>query len=211
MSGASLYIKKDLKMTDVRLEILMGIVNLYAILGSFAAGRTSDWIGRRYTVVFTAVFFFAGALLTSFAANYAMLMAGQFATGIGAGYAITIPPVYTAEISPASARGSLTSFPEIFSNLGILLSYLSNYAFARFPLHLGWRIMIGIGAAPSVALAFVTLTMPESPRWLVMKGRLADATAVLEKIADTPEEAADRLAAIKAAARRQHPRRRPCW
>jgi len=167
MSGASLYIKKDLKMTDVQLEILMGIVNLYSILGSFAAGRTSDWIGRRYTVVFTAVFFFAGALLTSFAANYAMLMAGQFATGIGAGYAITIPP--------ASARGSLTSFPEIFSNLGILLSYLSNYAFARFPLHLGWRIMmIGIGAAPSVALAFVTLTMPESPRWLVMKGRLAD-------------------------------------
>ena len=52
MSGASLYIKKDLKMTDVQLEILMGIVNLYSILGSFAAGRTSDWIGRRYTVVF---------------------------------------------------------------------------------------------------------------------------------------------------------------
>lgn len=111
MSGASLYIKKDLKVTDVQLEILMGIVNLYSLIGSFMAGRMSDWIGRRYTVVFTAAVFFAGALLTGFAVNYGMLMAGQFLVGVGTGYAIMIAPVYTAEISPASARGLLTSLP----------------------------------------------------------------------------------------------------
>uniref|UniRef100_J3MME8 Major facilitator superfamily (MFS) profile domain-containing protein n=1 Tax=Oryza brachyantha TaxID=4533 RepID=J3MME8_ORYBR len=200
MSGASLYIKKDLKLSDGKVEVLMGILNLYSLIGSFAAGRTSDWIGRRYTIVFAAVIFFAGALLMGFSVNFGMLMFGRFVAGIGVGYALMIAPVYTAEVSPASARGFLTSFPEVFINFGILLGYVSNYAFSRLPLRLGWRVMLGIGAAPSVLLALMVLGMPESPRWLVMKGRLADAKVVLEKTSDTPEEAADRLADIKAAA-----------
>ncbi|XP_062189297.1 polyol transporter 5-like [Phragmites australis] len=200
MSGASLYIKKDLRISDVKLEILMGILNVYSLVGSFAAGRTSDWIGRRYTIVFAAVIFFVGAFLMGFAVNYGMLMFGRFVAGIGVGYALMIAPVYTAEVSPASARGFLTSFPEVFINFGILLGYVSNFAFARLPLHLGWRVMLGIGAAPSVLLALMVLGMPESPRWLVMKGRLGDAKVVLDKTSDTPEEAAERLADIKAAA-----------
>ncbi|CAN6168590.1 unnamed protein product [Urochloa humidicola] len=200
MSGASLYIKEDLKMTDVQLEILMGVISLYSLVGSFAAGRTSDWIGRRYTVVLTGGVFFAASLLLGFAANYGMLMAGQFVAGVGGGYALTIAPVYTAEISPASARGFLTSFLELSINLGILLGFLSNYAFARLPLHLGWRVMLGISAAPSILMVLMVLAMPESPRWLVMKGRLADARAVLDKTSDTSEEVAERLADIKAAA-----------
>ncbi|KAL6865068.1 hypothetical protein ACP4OV_016219 [Aristida adscensionis] len=200
MSGVALYIKKDLKITDVQLEILMGIISVYSLIGSFAAGRTSDWFGRRCTVVIAAAIFFVGSLLMGFAANYAMLMAGRFVAGVGAGYGIMIAPVYTAEISPPSARGSLTSFPEAFINFGVLLGYVSNYAFAGLPLHLGWRVMLGVGAVPSVLLAVMVLGMPESPRWLVMKGRLADARAVLEKITSTPDEAAARLADIKAAA-----------
>ncbi|RLM87051.1 polyol transporter 5-like [Panicum miliaceum] len=200
MSGAAIYIKKDLQITDVQLEILMGILNVYSLIGSFAAGRTSDWIGRRFTVVFAAAIFFVGALLMGFAVDYAMLMAGRFVAGVGVGYAIMIAPVYTAEIAPAASRGFLTSFPEVFINIGILLGYVSNYAFARLPLHLGWRVMLGIGAVPSALLALMVFGMPESPRWLVMKGRLADARAVLHKTSDTPEEAAERLADIKAAA-----------
>uniref|UniRef100_A0ACD5TQJ8 Uncharacterized protein n=1 Tax=Avena sativa TaxID=4498 RepID=A0ACD5TQJ8_AVESA len=200
MSGASLYIKKDLDLMDVQVEILVGILSIYSLVGSFAAGRTSDWIGRRFTVLFVAAFFFAGALIMGSAVTYATLMLGRLVAGIGVGYGVVIAPLYTAEISPPSARGFLTSFPEVFINLGILLGYVSSYAFARMPLHVGWRLMLGIGAAPSLMLALLLSGMPESPRWLVMKGRLADARAVLEKIADTPEEALERLADIKAAA-----------
>ncbi|CAL4943634.1 unnamed protein product [Urochloa decumbens] len=200
LSGAALYIKKDLKITDVQLEVLMGAINLYSLIGSFAAGRTSDWIGRRYTVVLTAAIFLAGALLMGFAVGYGMLMAGQFVAGVAVGYAIVIPPVYAAEISPASARGFLSSIPEVFANIGILLGYVANYAFAHLPLALGWRAMLGASAAPSVLLAVMALGMPESPRWLVLKGRLAEARTVLERIADTPQQAADCLADIKAAA-----------
>ena len=88
MSGAAMYIKKDLKITDVQLEIVMGILNIYSLIGSFAAGRTSDWIGRRFTVVFAAAIFFAGSLLMGFAVNYGMLMVGRFVAGVGVGYMV---------------------------------------------------------------------------------------------------------------------------
>ncbi|XP_057503312.1 LOW QUALITY PROTEIN: putative polyol transporter 1 [Actinidia eriantha] len=200
MSGAGLYIQKDLKISDVKLEVLMGILNVYSLIGSAAAGRTSDWIGRRYTIVLAAVIFFAGALLMGFATDYSFLMVGRFVAGIGVGYALMIAPVYTAELSPASTRGFLTSFPEVFINAGILLGYVSNYAFSKLPLHLGWRVMLGIGAVPSVFLAVGVLAMPESPRWLVLQGRLGDAKKVLDKTSDSKEEALLRLADIKEAA-----------
>ena len=91
MSGAALYIKKDLKITDVQLEIVMGILNFYSLIGSFAAGRTSDWIGRRFTVVVAAAFFFVGALLMGLAGDYATLMLGRFVAGVGVGYGLMTP------------------------------------------------------------------------------------------------------------------------
>lgn len=200
MSGAGIYIQDDLKISDVKLEVLMGILNVYSLLGSAAAGRTSDWIGRRYTIVLASVIFFVGALLMGFATNYAFLMVGRFVAGIGVGYALMIAPVYTAEVSPASTRGFLTSFPEVFINVGILLGYVSNYAFSKLPLHLGWRFMLGVGAIPSIFLALGVLAMPESPRWLVMQGRLGDAKKVLDKTSDSKEESRLRLADIKEAA-----------
>jgi len=115
MSGAVIYIKKDLKISDVQVEILAGILNVFCLIGSCAAGRTSDWIGRRYTIVVSQVIFFAGAILMGFATNYSFLMVGRFVTGIGVGYALMVAPVYTAEVSPASTRGFLTSFPEVRS------------------------------------------------------------------------------------------------
>ncbi|KAF5448780.1 hypothetical protein F2P56_029284 [Juglans regia] len=197
ISGAILYIKEDLKITDVQVEILVGILNLYCLIGSFAAGRTSDWIGRRYTIVVAQAIFFAGAILMGFATSYAFLMVGRFVAGIAVGYGLMVAPVYTAEISPTSSRGFLTSFTEVFINGGILLGYVSNYAFSKLPTHLGWRMMLGAGAIPAIIIGLLALGMPESPRWLVMQGRLGDAKLVLDKISDSKEEAEIRLAGIK--------------
>ncbi|KAI3712220.1 hypothetical protein L1987_70771 [Smallanthus sonchifolius] len=199
MSGAQKYIQRDLHFSDGQIEVLVGIMNLYALIGAAAAGRTSDWIGRRYTIVLAGAIFFLGALLMGFATNYAFLMVGRFVAGVGVGYALMIAPVYTAEVSPASARGFLTSFPEVFINAGILLGYVSNYAFSKLPTNLGWRLMLGVGAIPSVFLGLGVLGMPESPRWLVMQGRLGDAKTVLDKTSDSFEESKLRLADIKEA------------
>ncbi|XP_022135939.1 putative polyol transporter 1 [Momordica charantia] len=180
MSGAAIFIKDDFKISDVKVEILVGIINLYSIIGAAAAGRTSDWVGRRYTMVLAAAFFFVGAIHMGLAPNYAFLMFGRFVAGIGVGYAALIASVYTAEVSPTSSRGCLTSFPEVFVNFGILLRYVSNYAFSKLPIHLGWRFMLGIGLIPSVFLAAVViLIMPESPRWLVMQGRFTSGVVTM--------------------------------
>ncbi|XP_076949105.1 polyol transporter 5-like [Bidens hawaiensis] len=200
MSGAQKYIQKDLDCNDTQIEILVGIINLYSLVGAAIAGRTSDLIGRRYTIVLAGVIFFIGAIFMGFATNYAFLMVGRFVAGIGVGYALMIAPVYTTEVSPASARGFLTSFPEVFINAGVMFGYVSNYAFSKLPTNLGWRFMLGIGAIPSVVLAVGVLAMPESPRWLVMQGRLGDAKIVLDKTSDSLEESKLRLADIKEAA-----------
>lgn len=200
MSGANIYIKRDLGISDVQVEILVGTMNMYSLFGAAAAGRTSDWIGRRYTIVLAAAIFFVGAILMGFATDYAFLMVGRFVAGIGMGYALMIAPVYAAEVAPASCRGFLSSFPEVFINFGVLLGYISNYAFSKFPLKLGWRLMLGIGAVPSVLLAVGVLAMPESPRWLVLQGRLADAKKVLDRTSDSLEESQSRLSDIKKAA-----------
>uniref|UniRef100_M1AVD1 Mannitol transporter n=1 Tax=Solanum tuberosum TaxID=4113 RepID=M1AVD1_SOLTU len=231
MSGAVIYIKEDLKISDVQIEILVGTINIYSLVGAAIAGRTSDWIGRRYTIILASLIFFVGAILMGFAPNYWFLMFGRFVAGIGVGYALMIAPVYTAEVAPASCRGFFTSFPEVFingdskphaptsfllllappspssvllhnkgKNIGVLLGYISNYAFSKLPTKLGWRFMLGIGVIPSVLLGIGVLAMPESPRWLVMQGRLGDAKKVLDRTSDTLEESKTRLADIKEAA-----------
>ncbi|KAJ3672976.1 hypothetical protein LUZ60_006350 [Juncus effusus] len=199
MSGATLFIKEDLKITDVQVEIIGGVLNLYSLFGSFAAGRISDWIGRRFTIVMAAAIFFVGALLMGFSTNFAFLMVGRFVAGIGVGFGMMIAPVYTTEVAPASYRGFLSSFPEVFINIGILLGYVSNYFFAKLSLKLGWRMMLGVGALPAVILGIGVLFMPESPRWLVLQGRIRDARHVLNRTSETSEEAELRLLDIKRA------------
>lgn len=136
----------------------------------------------------------------AFAPSYEVLMIGRLFAGIGIGFGVMIAPVYIAEISPSVARGSLTSFPEIFINLGILLGYISNYAFSGLPVHISWRVMLGVGIIPSVFLGFALFVIPESPRWLVMQNRIEEARIVLIKTNDSEKEVEERLAEIQLAA-----------
>ncbi|KAL3619275.1 Polyol transporter 5 [Castilleja foliolosa] len=200
MSGATMYIQKELKVTDTQIELLVGTINIYSLIGSAVAGKTSDYFGRRKTIVIASTVFFFGAGMMGLASNYWVLMGGRFVAGLGVGFALMIAPVYAAEVAPASSRGFLTSFPEVFINFGVLLGYLSNFAFSGLSLHLGWRLMLGVGAVPAIFMALGVIFMPESPRWLVMQGRLGDAKRVLERTSDSMEEADVRLADIKEAA-----------
>jgi len=200
MSGAALFIRQDLKITSVQVEILVGCLNVCSLIGSLASGKTSDWIGRRYTIMVAAATFLIGAILMGLAPSFLFLMAGRVVAGIGVGYSLMISPVYVAELSPALTRGLLTSLPEVFISVGILLGYVSNYAFSSLPNDINWRIMLGVSAFPAVAVALGVLAMPESPRWLVVKGRYEEAKQVLIRTSDNKGEAELRLAEIQEAA-----------
>ncbi|CAM0949772.1 unnamed protein product [Alopecurus aequalis] len=188
---------EDLGISDTQIELLSGAINIYSLVGALLAGWTSDRLGRRLTIVLTNAFFLVGPLIMTLASGYAALMAGRFIAGIGVGYALVIAPVYAAEIAPASSRGLLSSLPEIFINTGVMLSYVSNFAFSTLPAHLSWRLMFAAAVVPTVFLAAGVLAMPESPRWLAMKGRTDEAKAVLDRTSDTLAEADQRLAEIQ--------------
>ncbi|KAB1201622.1 Polyol transporter 5 [Morella rubra] len=201
MSGAVLFIRENLNITSTQIEILVGSLNVCSLIGSLASGKTSDCIGRRYTIILAAATFLIGALLMGLAPSFTFLMAGRVVAGIGVGYSLMIAPVYVAELSPALTRGFLTSLPEVFINVGILLGYISNYTLSSLPLNINWRLMLGLAALPAIGVAVGVLAMPESPRWLVMKGRLDEAKQVLIKVSETNDEAELRLAdMVKAAA-----------
>ena len=174
-------------------------MNMFMLASILAAGWATDAIGRRGTVVLANAFLMAGALAMSLGGSFASLMAARFVTSVGVGFAVVVAPVYAAEIAPASSRGLLSSLVDFFITAGILLSYVSNYALASLPLRLGWRAMFALGIPPPLLLAAGVLAMPESPRWLAMRGRDDDARAVLVRTSDAPAEAHDRLEEIRRA------------
>ncbi|KAJ1377003.1 Sugar/inositol transporter [Sesbania bispinosa] len=200
MSGAVIFIKEDLKISEFQVEFLIGILSIVSLLGSLGGGRTSDIIGRKWTMALAAIVFQAGGLTMTLAPSYAVLMIGRFLAGIGIGFGVMISPIYIAEISPNLNRGSLTTFPEIFINVGIMLGYVSNYAFSGLSAHISWRVMLAVGILPSVFIGFALFIIPESPRWLVMQNRVDEARSVLLKTNEDEKEVEERLAEIQQAA-----------
>ena len=170
-----------------------------ALVGSLAAGRTSDFLGRRYTIVLASIMFLVGSVLMGYAPYYPILLTGRCTAGVGVGYALMIAPIYSTEISSPKSRGFITSLPELGISTGILTGYLANYFMASLPLKLCWRLMLGIAVVPSLGLAIGILKMPESPRWLVMRGRLGEAKRILLIVSNSKEEAQIRFRDIKLA------------
>lgn len=200
MSGAIIFIQEDLKITEVQQEVLVGCLSILSLFGSLAGGKTSDLVGRKWTMGLAAVIFQIGAAVMTFAHSFQVLIVGRFLAGIGIGLGVMIAPVYIAEISPSGNRGSLTSFPEIFINLGILLGYVSNYVFSGLPVHTNWRVMLAVGILPSIFIGLALFIIPESPRWLVLQNRVEEARAVLLKTNDDEAEVEERLEEIQLAA-----------
>ncbi|KAK7367429.1 hypothetical protein VNO80_09441 [Phaseolus coccineus] len=200
MAGAVLFIKEELLISDLQVELLVGILNMFALPGCMVAGRTSDYLGRRYTIILASVIFLSGSILMGYGPSYLILIIGRSIVGFGVGFASLIAPLYSAEISSPSYRGFLTSLPDVSLNFGLLVGYVSNYFLGKLTLKLGWRTMLALPAIPSLVLVVLMLKLAESPRWLVIQGRVGEAKKVLLLVSNTKEEAEQRLKEIKKAA-----------
>jgi MFS family permease len=113
MSGAQLFMREDVGLTDEQVEVLAGSMNVFMLVSILGAGWVADRLGRRCVLVLANVFLMAGALAMSLGGSYATLMAARFVTGIGAGFGRVVAPVYNTEISPASTRGVLSSLQNV--------------------------------------------------------------------------------------------------
>jgi MFS family permease len=119
------------------------------------------------------------ALRRRLAPEVTTLLVGRLLVGVGIGVASMLTPLYLAETAPARSRGALVSLNQLAITVGILVSYLIGYLFAR---HGEWRWMLALGAVPGVILSVGMLTLPETPRWLAGHGRMAEARAVLRRL-----------------------------
>lgn len=177
ISGAILFIEKQLALGAWGLGWVVSSVLLGAVLASLFIGPLSDRYGRRKLILAAAVVFFAGSIGSGIASGFTTLVVSRVLLGFGVGIASSLIPTYLSEVSPADKRGSLTGLFQFMVMTGILLAYVSNYALSG-P-QSGWRWMLGLAALPSLVLFLGALILPESPRFLVKTGRTSEARHVL--------------------------------
>ena len=190
-SAVGLEVQENLDLTDGQTELFMGWINLCAIVGSLAASFLSDWMGRRRAFAVAAVGFEIGVVVMATARSYDVLMLGRSLVGLGVGFGLPVDPVYIAEIAPPGQRGRLVTWSEIATNIGINLGFICGAAFSGVDRSVGWRLMLAMGGVlPLVMLVLVKFVMPESPRWLIQKGRVEEARGVLELTGEADLDAA---------------------
>lgn len=173
---------------------------LGAIFGNFSVGYIIDKIGRKPTLFITAVLFMVGAAGTALATNIQIFILTKFIAGLGVGIAILVAPMYIAEIAPPKQRGWLVTFNQLNIVLGLSVAMLSNYFILKTVLdpELNWRWMLGVGFFPALVYFILLFLIPESPRWLIQKGRDEEGLKILQKACGN-EEAASEYESIKKA------------
>jgi MFS transporter, SP family, galactose:H+ symporter len=184
ISGAELFFKNDFTLSTFALEVIVSGVLAGAAVGALAGGRLADLFGRRKLLIATAIIFAAGAILCAVAMSANTLIVGRIIVGLGIGLSSGTVPVYISEVSPAEARGWQVSLFQLAITVGILLAYVVDYAFAGIA---GWRWMFGLAVIPAAIFAMGMLYLPESPRWLAMRGNRVSARSVLIRIRGTSD------------------------
>jgi sugar porter (SP) family MFS transporter len=180
VSGALLFLKDDFGgLSSFQQELVTSLLLVGAVVGALTAGRVSDWIGRRLTVLITALVFIVGVLLAAFTPTYPVLLVARFIIGLAVGSASMIVPLYIGEIVPPRVRGGLVSLNQLAITIGILTSYLIDYGLSSSG---NWRLMFGLAAIPAAALFLGMLFQKESPHWLIRQGREDEARAVLQRV-----------------------------
>lgn len=200
IAGTVEFLQKRFELTDLALGWTVSSALVGCVLGAWLAGGIGDRIGRKRSLLVCAVLFFISAVWSGIPSSAGELAIARIVGGIGVGLASMMTPVYIAEVSPARMRGSLTTLNQIAVLTGMVLVYLVNAKLATagdeaWRITTAWRWMFASGAFPAVIFFGLLFAIPESPRWLVMKGREAEAGNVLARI-DGSRAIAEQIAGI---------------
>lgn len=157
------------------------------IIGVSIAGYVADKIGRKKTLLITALLFAVSAIGSAIADSYIFFVIARIIGGVGVGAASMLSPLYISEIAPADKRGTLVSLYQLAIVLGINIVFFFNYKVAQFGteawnIEIGWRYMVGSEVIPALLFFIALFFVPESPRWLSKEGRNDEALSVLSRI-----------------------------
>ena len=181
----------------------VGCALIGSIIGVLCAGSLSDYIGRKITMLISAAFFSISAIGCAVCGSFDALVAFRIIGGVGIGIVSIVSPIYISDVSPAKIRGTLVSLYQLAVTAGFLLAYLANWAidagidpsaaadaglWSRMFNAEAWRGMLGSETLPALLFLFIIFFIPESPKWLIIKGKPSEATAVLSRILGSEDE-----------------------
>jgi MFS transporter, SP family, xylose:H+ symportor len=198
ISGTTDALRVRFALTDNLLGFTVASALIGTIIGSIGAGRPADAFGRRGALAVLGVIYCVSAVGCALSWDWWSFLAFRFLGGLAVGGASVVSPLYISEISPAYYRGRMVAVTQFNIVFGILMAYLSNYLIGR--LHLGdseWRWMFGVMAAPSLLFFLLIFLTPQSPRWLVARGRIEEARAVLERCGSDSGSVEDEIREIQ--------------
>lgn len=195
ISGTVSLVKNDFSLTALSEGWFVSCALLGCILGVSVSGKLSDKYGRKIVLILSAVLFLVSALGCMFAGSFTVLISFRLIGGLGIGVASMVSPLYISEFAPSRFRGMMVSLYQLALTIGIVLAYFSN-AYLASHTYAGiagsetnkilseevWRAMLGLGAVPAIIFLISLFMVPESPRWLMLKGQTSKAEAILIKI-----------------------------
>ncbi|GJJ05947.1 hypothetical protein Clacol_000134 [Clathrus columnatus] len=196
LNGANLFFPQQFGIpqdtSDTRNQWLLGVVNAApyiccALIGCWLTVPLNNAFGRRGTIFITALISFLTCFWQGFTNSWPHLFAARFVLGFGIGPKSSTVPVYAAECAPAAIRGALVMMWQTWTAFGIMLGYAADLAFFKVPdphniKGLNWRLMLGSAGIPAIFVCVQVFFCPESPRWLMSKGRYPDAFRSLRRL-----------------------------
>lgn len=196
ISGALPFLKESWSLSSGEQELITTAVLVGAVLGALSSGRITDIVGRKKVILVTSLIFAAGSILTGIAPNMWFLVFSRVILGVAIGISSFAVPLYISEISPTKWRGAMVGSFQLMITIGILASYFSDLAFADESNPFSWRWMFYVGVFPAIILFVGMIFLPETPRFLMGKGKEEEGIKVLKKV-ESPELVDEAIRKIK--------------
>ena len=169
------------------------------LAGALTTGRPGDRFGSRQVLGVLGLFYVAAGIGCALATDWYAFLAFRFICGLAIGGSSVLSPVYIAEVAPPARRGLLVGLFQLAIVTGILVAYLSNAVVAALVHETAWRWKLGVSAVPAIVFVVLLVRIPDSPRWLLTRGREAEARAAFHRIGLSSDAAAAEIAGIAAA------------
>ena len=197
ISGTISQVTARFSLDEIQVGWFVGCALIGSIIGVLMAGKLSDRWGRKVTMLVAAVFFSVSGIACAFVGSLEQLVVARILGGIGIGVVSIVSPLYISEVSIAQYRGRLVSLYQLAVTIGFLGAYLTNFQLLHFSqsgavLNTGWmnlvfvsevwRGMLGFCSLPAILFFCIIFFIPESPRWLILKGRDERAVGIFRKI-----------------------------
>lgn len=179
ISGAILFISRQFQLTAFMNGVVVSVLLVGAIIGAALSGNAADQFGRKKLLMISALIFIVGTIFSAYATNVEGLIISRMIVGVSIGVSSFIAPLYISEISPPQLRGSLVSLHQLAVTIGIFVSYFVDVYFSKTG---NWSGMFMVGVIPAVLLVLGLIFLPDSPRWLCLKGQFDKAKQVLNRI-----------------------------